>query len=60
MEMIGDDEGLKRKKRKKKGGNENTKLGPLDGFFFFLSFLLFISFYFFTFCSSYRFVNSWL
>jgi len=41
MEMIGDDERLKKKR-----GNENTKLWPLVGFLFFF-FFLFISFYFF-------------
>ena len=60
MEMIGDDEGIK--KKKKGGGNENTKLGTLVGFFFFLLSFFFYLFHsiFFTFCSPYCLVNSWL
>jgi len=39
MEMIGDDERLEKKKKKR--GNENTKLGPFVGFLFFSFFYLF-------------------
>ena len=42
VEMIGDDERLKKTKQKR--GNENTKPGPLvGGFFFVLLFLLLLS-----------------